>query len=163
MLDVERLYTDHGADLRRFLARRIGADDAEDLTQVVFLRIVRFSDRYAETGQERGWLFQVARNVLRDEITTRSRRPVCVGLVEWRDATSDAGNEQHVTRLMIDDAIGRLSPPQQRVIVRRFFRRDTAPVIASSDRCSLVSVKQRQKRAIHTLRRLLPRTHVQEV
>src|SRR5207247_6418432 len=51
----------------RFLRRATGdGPAAEDLTQDVFLRIVRGLDRYEDRLRERAWVFRIARNVLLD-------------------------------------------------------------------------------------------------
>src|SRR3954453_1737899 len=52
--------------------------DAEDITQLVFLRLIRTLDRYDErAGDFCPWLLRVARNLAIDEL--RRRRPVLVG------------------------------------------------------------------------------------
>jgi RNA polymerase sigma-70 factor (ECF subfamily) len=51
----------------RFLRRATGdGSSAEDLTQEVFLRVVRGLDRYEDRFRERAWVFRIARNVLLD-------------------------------------------------------------------------------------------------
>jgi RNA polymerase sigma factor (sigma-70 family) len=57
----------HHLAIYRFLRRATGdGAAAEDLTQDVFLRIVRSLDRYEDRLQERAWVFRIARNVLLD-------------------------------------------------------------------------------------------------
>src|SRR5204862_3719221 len=56
------------------LARLAGADRAADLTQEVFLRLLRAAPRYRERGAFSTWLFQIALNVARD--SGRRLRPV---------------------------------------------------------------------------------------
>jgi RNA polymerase sigma-70 factor (ECF subfamily) len=66
------LYERYLDRIYRYLRLRIGNDhDAEDLTEVVFVRTFQAIDRY----EERGWpfsayLYQVARNVLADHYRT---------------------------------------------------------------------------------------------
>jgi RNA polymerase sigma-70 factor (ECF subfamily) len=51
----------------RFLRRATGDGfSAEDLTQEVFLRVVRGLDRYEDRFREQAWVFRIARNVLLD-------------------------------------------------------------------------------------------------
>ena len=51
----------------RFLRRSTGdGPTAEDLTQDVFLRIVRSLDRYEDRLREQAWVFRIARNILLD-------------------------------------------------------------------------------------------------
>ncbi len=61
------LFERHHLAVYRFLRRATGDGlAAEDLTQDVFLRIVRGLDRYEDRLREAAWVFRIARNVLID-------------------------------------------------------------------------------------------------
>lgn len=61
------MFEQHEAAVRRFLRHLTGSGDvAEDLTQDVYLRVVRTIDRYEPRGRDRAWLFRIARNVFLD-------------------------------------------------------------------------------------------------
>jgi RNA polymerase sigma-70 factor (ECF subfamily) len=49
--------------------------DAEDLTQEVFLRLYRSRKRYQPRARFATWLFHITQNVARNAIRTRRRRP----------------------------------------------------------------------------------------
>lgn len=49
-------------------------DDAEDLLQEVFVRLVRTIDRYEHDGRFEAWLFRIATNLVRDRIRKAQRR-----------------------------------------------------------------------------------------
>ena len=71
------LFERHHLVVYRYLLRMTGRGDvAEDLTQEVFVRVVRGADGYDERGQERAWLFSIARNLLIDFQRKRRREPV---------------------------------------------------------------------------------------
>src|SRR5439155_8008692 len=60
--------------------RQLGnRQDAEDLTQEVFLRLYRSRKRYQPLAQFTTWLFRITQNVARNAIRSRCRRP-CVCL-----------------------------------------------------------------------------------
>ena len=60
----------------RFFLRSLNHhEDAEDLTQRVFIRIYRSSERYLPQAKFSTWIFTIARNLLIDEIKKRKRRP----------------------------------------------------------------------------------------
>lgn len=60
----------------RFLRRVTGSREvAEDLLQETFLRVVRAQQEYREQGQERAWLFRIARNVLLNRRRRQGRSP----------------------------------------------------------------------------------------
>ena len=65
--------------LFRFFLRSLNHhEDAEDLTQRVFIRIYRSSERYQAKAKFSTWFFTIARNLLIDEIKKRNRRPQMV-------------------------------------------------------------------------------------
>ena len=64
---VEALFARYKEPVYRFLYRLLGdAAAAEDLTQDVFVRAL--GGRYQPNGQERAWVFQIARNLARDYV-----------------------------------------------------------------------------------------------
>ena len=68
------LFDRHGLTVFQYFRRMTGSRDiAEDLTQEVFLRVVRGFHRYQAHGRETAWVFQVARTVL--PATGRRRIP----------------------------------------------------------------------------------------
>lgn len=72
----EQLYTQHAAPLRRYLTRLV--DDpsvAEDLCQDTFVRALRSWHTRRSGGSPSGWLYQIARNLARDEWRRRDRLP----------------------------------------------------------------------------------------
>jgi RNA polymerase sigma-70 factor, ECF subfamily len=68
----------HHLAVYRYLLRMTGRPDlAEDLTQEVFLRVVRGVARYEDRGTERAWVTRIARNVLIDHRRKSNREPEC--------------------------------------------------------------------------------------
>jgi RNA polymerase sigma factor (sigma-70 family) len=99
------LFEKYQQPLRRYLRFATGSVDlAEDLTQDVFLRVVRGADAYRPQERERAWLFRIARNVLTDHARRQSARPegVDVAAEPMRPAIQ-------AERLSIREALGRLS------------------------------------------------------
>jgi RNA polymerase sigma-70 factor (ECF subfamily) len=103
---------------RYFLRSLNHHQDAEDLTQRVFIRVYRSSARYAPKAKFSTWIFTIARNLLIDEIKKRQRRPKIVsdelienkksmdsgGLEEWNEILLrrlDAIPENHKTALLL--------------------------------------------------------------
>lgn len=71
--DVDRLFGEYRGPVYRFLRRFLRNDAlAEDLTQETFLRALRASYRF--NGQERAWIFQIARNLARDHSRSHHHR-----------------------------------------------------------------------------------------
>jgi RNA polymerase sigma factor (sigma-70 family) len=74
-IELERLWEEFGPPLRGFLARRVPPGvDADDLVQDVFLRVIRSLSTLRSTDRPEAWLFQIARNALRDSLRARLRK-----------------------------------------------------------------------------------------
>src|SRR6478736_6369116 len=54
-------------------------EDAEDLLQELFVRLVRMIEHYEHDGRFDGWVFRIATNLLRDRVR-RSRKTRAAGL-----------------------------------------------------------------------------------
>jgi RNA polymerase sigma-70 factor (ECF subfamily) len=108
---------------RRWLPTR---QDAEDVTQEVFVRAYRALQSYSPERIEelrlRPWLFAITLNLCRNQARARSRRPVQVAL-GVTDSPSGAGTEQSVLEgLAIDEwreRLSRLNARQRDAIVLR--------------------------------------------
>ena len=67
MADAEALFAAHQAGLLRYLSRAVGhGDTAQDLTQDVFVRVVKSDVLPGADTERRAWLFRIARNIAID-------------------------------------------------------------------------------------------------
>src|ERR1041384_4218537 len=68
-----RIFDAYAAPVHRFIASRVHRpSDAEDLTQLVFVKALEALPRYQSRGVPfGGWLFRLARNAVIDQIRTR--------------------------------------------------------------------------------------------
>ena len=74
-----RLFEAHGAALFRFCRFTLGrGDEAEDVVQETFLKLLTHLEKGGERTNLRGWLFAVAANACRDRMRWRLR------WVPWR-------------------------------------------------------------------------------
>jgi RNA polymerase sigma-70 factor, ECF subfamily len=74
-VDPEALFVANQQRLFRYFRRAVGqADAARDLTQDVFLRVIRAAVPVASDGELRGWLFAIARNLALDHYRKRARQ-----------------------------------------------------------------------------------------
>lgn len=80
MFDVHReraraLYVEHAADLHAYASRRVGRDLADDVVAETFRRVLENLESFdPRRGVERGWLFGIATNVLRNHHRSEVRR-----------------------------------------------------------------------------------------
>ena len=92
--------------------------DAEDITQLVFLKLIWSLDRYDErAGDFCPWLLRVARNLAIDEM--RRRRPVLVGDVVAPSAEQACDEAAVMRSHAVRGALADLSADQREVVVLR--------------------------------------------
>ena len=93
---VERLFTAHGSALQAFFRRRIRAKpDAPDLTQEVYLRMLRVADAELIRNPE-GYLYTVASNLLKERaVIERRQRAECVLDADVEEMLADFNLPEH--------------------------------------------------------------------
>jgi RNA polymerase sigma-70 factor (ECF subfamily) len=89
--DANLLFSAHRDGVFRYLSRLVGqAEAARDLTQDVFLRVVRGPVPQATDVEHRAWVFAIARNLALNHLRDRRRRPNTVELTDTaRPATQE--------------------------------------------------------------------------
>ena len=68
----QRVYEANHDDIRRFLARTAGPQEAEDLAQIVFAKAARALPKFRGDAQVSTWLYRIAANVASDWLRSRS-------------------------------------------------------------------------------------------
>jgi RNA polymerase sigma-70 factor (ECF subfamily) len=148
----------HGPVYRYVAARVNRPSDAEDLTQLVFVKALEALPRYQSRGVPfGGWLFKLARNVVIDHVRTR-REHSTLDLAAERPASDDGPDELAVLRQEMDSvamALRRLTPEQREAIELRFFAGLSAKEAAEAMDRQEGTVRGLQFRAIAALRREL--------
>src|SRR5688500_812157 len=134
-----------------------GAEDADGLTNELFLRAFRSVERFSgDAGQFRSWMFTLARNALIDDRRRRSRQVPTLDLRDGvehpspREAEPDAvtgANDQ--VRLLLDP----LTDEQREVILLRVAADLSVAQTARVTGRSREAVRALQHRALATLRR----------
>jgi RNA polymerase sigma factor (sigma-70 family) len=67
--NLERLYQRYRLRVRRFFTRKgFSAEQADDLTQETFFRVLKNIGRLEDVSSFPGWLFEIAANVYRNEL-----------------------------------------------------------------------------------------------
>ena len=143
----------------RYIASRVHRpSDAEDLTQLVFVKALEALPRYESRGIPfGGWLFRLARNTVIDHVRTRHEH------VDLESASHQPGveagpDEVTVARQELDEvaaALAALTDEQRDAIALRFFAglsaREAAEVMGKQEG----TIRGLQFRAIAALRRQL--------
>jgi RNA polymerase sigma-70 factor (ECF subfamily) len=154
-----RLFDHYHLGIHRYIASRIHRPaDAEDLTQLVFVKALEALPRYQDRGIPfAGWLFRLARNAVIDFVRTRRDH---LGLDVLLDSPrpGPGPDELFVVRQDMDAvgaALATLTDDQRDAIALRFFAGLSAREAAQAMGKQEGTVRGLQFRAIAALRREL--------
>lgn len=150
----------------RFVSRH---EQAEDLTQDVFMRIYKSLEQYnPEMGDLSNWLMRLARNLIIDDYRRRQRQPLDGG-DDLEDHThylrSRTDNPHHTIerkerRLQVFDAINKLSPDLRQCVIMRDIDELTYQEIVDRLQIPEGTVKSRINRGRIELAKVLRRMKV---
>ena len=154
-----RIFDEFNLPVYRFIASRVRRpSDAEDLTQLVFVKALEALPRYEQRGIPfGGWLFRLARNTIIDHARTRHEH---ADLDAAAEQAADAAGPDDLAVLGQDlDAVAlalkQLTDEQREAIELRFFAglsaREAADVMGKQEG----TIRGLQFRAIAALRRSL--------
>ncbi len=142
-----------------FLARMLESpEEAEDLCQDTFMRVMGAADRYKPEGRFRSWLFRIAGNQARTRLRRRK-------VLRWLPLTSDHDNTPAAgsdafdkmagqeTRELVRGAMARLPERQrQALILKQYHEMDYREIAAAMD-TTVASVQMLLHRAMTALRK----------
>ena len=142
-----------------FLIRMLGSrEEAEDLCQDTFVKLIEAARRYQPEGKFQGWLFRIAGNVARSRLRRRK-------ILRWLPLANDydsapapgpapldelVGREE---RLRVQQAIVRLPARQRQALALKQYRGMSYQEIADAMDTSVSSVQMLLHRAMTALRK----------
>lgn len=130
---LDQLVNEFAPRLYGFFLRAAGSrDDAEDLVQDAFVRVVRKLPDYRHQGRLDAWVFRIATNLLRDRARRRLMSPVESATprenAELAEATLDrraSAPSQRIERqdeaARLDRALERLPEAERMVVLLRHY------------------------------------------
>lgn len=159
-LDPASLWEEFGPPLRGFLARRVPPGvDADDLVQDVFLRVIRNLAGLRSIERPEAWLYQIARNALRDSLRVRQRRDGRTDALDIDppaepDVAADRAAERELAPCLTA-MVGRLAEPYRTAITLTSLQGVTQADAARQVGISISGMKSRVQRGREQLRRML--------
>jgi RNA polymerase sigma-70 factor, ECF subfamily len=123
-MDIAQLVAEHHQVVYRYAFRLTGSiQDAEDLTQQVFLKAQQKLGQIRQQESVRGWLFAILRNYFLKNC--QKRRPMPAGSLSLNiDALpAPAPNEGLVDQEQLQAALDQL-PPKYRLVLTMFYFED---------------------------------------
>jgi RNA polymerase sigma factor (sigma-70 family) len=161
---VERLFLDHGRNIRALFNRRQALrPDAAELAQEVYARFLRIGDLEAVRDPQ-AYLFAIAHNLAREHATRLRLRGVQVDVqeeqlpadhVELPIDTAQMDRSVRIARLR--EVLGELSPKARAAVVMHYWKDMTYPQIAQELGISTPMVKKYVSRTIALCRRRMSR------
>ncbi|HKQ61705.1 MAG TPA: sigma-70 family RNA polymerase sigma factor [Candidatus Polarisedimenticolaceae bacterium] len=148
----------------RLLLRR---EDARDVCQETFLRILRKADRFERGSRFSTWMYQIALNLCRDQIRRRKRwslvlsdapppESVAQGLALGPDVDDPSrATERREASAALLQALDQIPPEQREVLVLKEFEGLKFREIAELLRCPESTVKSRMYYGLNGLRQAL--------
>src|SRR5690349_21239167 len=110
---VSLLFERYNRRIYNFLARMcMDGVVAEDLTQNVFLRIIKYRTSYREGARFQSWIYQIARNVFSDHYqTVKNRYSDFVDVEKLRDHLPDSEDRevQNEKEMLLQRSMARLT------------------------------------------------------
>lgn len=171
-LVVEGLYDLYADRLFRYLLARVGDPDvADELTTEVFMRAMRYLDRFHISSEHpaatmSAWLYRIAGSVASNYRRSERRRPQVAEMADWWEASRAPDPERWVEEMeeleKLAQAVSQLSEDQRLVIVGKFGEEMSNAEIGQMLGKSEGAVKSLQHRALRTLARLLGRSNGRE-
>lgn len=155
-------YEQHIAPIFRFILLRIkNYHEAEDLTQVVFLKAWKGLPKYKEKNQFLSWLYAIARNTIVDYWKKKKEFVLGNEEIEILDERSDfleTLQEENDFQDIIN-AINLLSEDQQEIIILKFIEDISNREISEIMDRSEDAVRQLQSRALKSLKDILEKKY----
>ncbi|MEN9937193.1 MAG: hypothetical protein RLZZ387_3772 [Chloroflexota bacterium] len=154
-----------GAILRYLYLRTREQELAQDLTQEVFVRVIKGIGGFEYRGEKSflGWLYTIAGNVLIGQ--ARRKRAISTPLDESVEIADPRGQEAVLSvfdRVSLMAALSQLTGDQQQVLTLRYFGDMTNQEIAASTGKTEGAVKALQHRALQALQQILERESVDQ-
>ena len=164
---LEILVSRHFAPVYRLIRRYTHTpEDAEDITQEVFVKAWRHLRSFDHSRQFRPWLFSIARNASLDFIKKKTALPFSAlenkaGENTFTETLADSSVlgqeslERQEAGRAAGKALGLLSPKQQKTLALRYGKDLTFRRISEILGEPLHTVKSRNQRALALLKELL--------
>ncbi|MEZ5175494.1 MAG: RNA polymerase sigma factor [Acidimicrobiia bacterium] len=158
------IFQRHHDRIFRYIARRVGADRAADLTSEVFLRAFKLRRRYdTSRGSCQPWLYGIATNVVGDDLR-RSRRQQRIYLVAGRlepqpDDPYQKADDQLTAAAVsgeLNRALGSLRTGDRNVFLLYGVESLTYQETADALGIPIGTVRSRMARARRIIRELIP-------
>ena len=157
------LFDRHAVAIHRYLVRRVGRDDADDLLAEVFVAAFRARDRYdLQRPDARPWLYGIATNLSARTFRSRTRAAAAADRLSREEIAEADLQAAHTDRLdaeaswpRLAEALDRLPEGQSEALLLYVWADLTYEQISVATGVPIGTVRSRISRARRSLRELL--------
>jgi RNA polymerase sigma factor (sigma-70 family) len=150
------LFERYNKRIFNFLARMtMDRELAEDLTQNVFLRIIKYRNSYRDGLKFQSWIYQIARNVFSDHYQANKNRFsdfIDVEKVGDHMADRDETEETDEKERLLHRSMAKLSDEQRELLILTRFQQMKYEEVAAIMDTTVANIKVKVHRAILKLR-----------
>jgi RNA polymerase sigma factor (sigma-70 family) len=150
------LFERYNKRIFNFLARMtMDREVAEDLTQNVFLRMIKYRNSYREGNKFHSWIYQVARNVFSDHYQSNKNKKadfVDVEKMGDRMADNDESSRMDEQEKLLQRSMAMLNEEQRELLVLTRFQQMKYEDVAVIMNTTVANIKVKVHRAIGKLR-----------
>ena len=128
---------------------------AEDLTQNVFLRIIKYRSSYREGARFQSWIYQIARNVFSDHYqSVKNKYSDFVDVEKIRDrmAENEESKLQEEKEVLLQRSMERLTEEQRELLILTRFQQMKYEDVAVLMDTTVANIKVKVHRALIRLR-----------
>jgi RNA polymerase sigma-70 factor, ECF subfamily len=158
---ASEIYDRYSGRIYNFAFRFLkNAEAAEDATQEVFVKMLRYANQFHGDAKLSTWLFSITANWCRDYLRkadnkTKESDDVLVTLPAPTELAPDRRLEQREDEKRVQRALEALTPEQREAILLSRYQGLSYAEIAQIAGCSEGAVKTRVFRAMETLKKVL--------
>lgn len=150
------LFERYNKRLFTFLARMtMDRTLAEDLTQNVFLRMIKYRHSYREGAKFQSWIYQIARNVFSDHYQThKNNYNNFVDVENMKDQIGDRDevSSQEEKEVLLHRSMAKLTAEQRELLVLTRFQQMKYEEVARIMDTTVANIKVKVHRALIRLR-----------
>ena len=152
----EQLYNQYRKKIERYLKRYVDKDNAEDLTQEVFIKVSRSRTSFREESSIETWIYKIATNAAKDYLKSRQKKErdlisetelESLDALTIENASPESMSLAHEMKACIEEFIHRLPHDYSTVLVLSELEGYTVKDIAEIVGMNANAVKVRLHRA----------------
>jgi RNA polymerase sigma-70 factor (ECF subfamily) len=150
------LFERYNKRIFNFLARMtFDREVGEDLTQNVFLRMLKYRNSYKEGMRFQSWIYQMARNVFSDHYQAQKNKYnnfIDVEKINNRASTAQEEMEQGEKEELLNRSMALLTEEQRELLVLTRYQQMKYEDVAATMNTTVANIKVKVHRAIGKLR-----------